>query len=96
MITLPHILLFMAGLLYGCGIGFLGYKVMNTASMKAELTNKREIQAMKRRLVVRWWIRLMIDAVGLFVLYKVVPMLLGAALGIILFHKLLIVKYIKK
>lgn len=96
MITLHNVLLFLIGLLYGGVVGFFGYKIMNTAVMKATPTNDREVQVMKRRITTRWWIRLFIDALSLFVLCKIIPMLLGAALGIVLFQKILIVNYIKK
>lgn len=96
MITLPHILLFLAGLAYGGAIGFFGYKIMNTVLMRKIPGNDREMRLMKRRITTRWWIRLTVDALSLFVLFKLPAMLIGAGFGIILFHKILIVKYIKK
>lgn len=96
MITLPNVLLFLAGLVYGGMVGFFGYKIMNTALMRKTPANAREVQVMKRRITTRWWIRLTVDALALFVLFKLPAMLIGAGLGIILFQKILIVKYIKK
>jgi uncharacterized protein YneF (UPF0154 family) len=96
MITLSNVLLFLAGLVYGGIIGFFGHKIMNAALMRKIPTNDREVRLMKRRITTRWWIRLTVDALSLFVLFKLPAMLIGAGLGIVLFQKVLIVKYIKK
>ncbi len=96
MITLPNVLLFLAGLVYGGAVGFLGHKIIHTAVMRATPTNDREVLLLQRRITIRWWLRFFIDIVALFVLYKILPMLLGAALGIIMCQNILIVKYIKK
>lgn len=96
MISLPHVLFFFAGLIYGGAVAFLGHKIIHGAVMRATPTNDREVRLLQRRITVRWWLRFFIDIAALFVLYKILPMLLGAALGIIIFQNVLIVKYIKK
>ena len=96
MITWPHVLLFLADLVYGGSVGLLGHKILHTAVMRAAPTNDREVLLLRRRISTRWWLRFFIDIAALFVLYKIVPMLLGAALGIIIFQNILIVRYIKK
>ena len=96
MMTPQHILLFLAGLLYGGAVAFAGYKLTQAAVIGVAPRSEREVHVIQRRLTVRWWLRLLIDAVALFVLFKLPAMMIGAALGIILFHKILIVKYIKQ
>lgn len=90
------ILLFCLGILYGLGIGFIGQKIVTSAVMKVQPRNDREVVLMKRRVMIRWWLRFLLEAVALFVLFKVRPMLLGAALGILLMSKLFIVRTIRK
>ena len=96
MISLPNVLFFFVGLIYGGGVAFLGHKIIHGAVMGAAPTNDREVRLLQRRITLRWWLRFFIDIIALFVLYKILPMLLGAALGIIIFQNILIVKYIKK
>lgn len=93
--TIKVILLFLAGLIYGGLIGALGFKFLNTAVMKAQPRNDNEVRILKRRILVRCWLRILLDAIALFVLCKVTPMLIGAALGILIIQKRFIIKSIK-
>ena len=80
------VLLFCGGLFYGGVIGLCGHLLLSTSIMKAAPRGDKEVVRYKRRWMVRWWLRLMLDAVGLFLVYKHIPLLLGAASGIIVFH----------
>ena len=93
--TLQVVLLFLGGVLYGAIIGYFGFKMLNTAVMKAHPRNENETRILKRRIQLRCWLRILIDAVALFVLFKIPPMLLGAALGMIVVQKVFIIKTIK-
>lgn len=93
--TLRIVLLFLGGLLYGAVVGYLGFKMLNTAVMKAHPRNENETRILKKRIQLRCWLRILIDAVALFVLFKIPPMLLGAALGMIVVQKVFIIKTIK-
>lgn len=95
-ITLTTVLLFLAGIAYGSIIGVIGQKMMTSKVMQLIPRNDKEVQKMKRQITVRWWLRFLLDAVALFVLYKLPPMLLGAGLGIVLVSKIFIVLTIKK
>ena len=95
-ITLTTVLLFLAGIAYGSIIGVIGQKMMTSKVMQLIPRNDKEVQKMKRQITVRWWLRFLLDAVALFVLYKLPPMLLGAGLGIVLVSKFFIVLTIKK
>ncbi|MGI5874830.1 MAG: hypothetical protein ACOX8R_09295 [Bacillota bacterium] len=89
------VLLFCAGVVYGLVIGLLGFKMMNTSVMNITPRSDKEVKKLTRRINVRWWLKLLIDAVALFLLYRVTPMLLGAALGLLAAQKIFIVKTIK-
>lgn len=93
--TLSTVLFFLGGIVYGVVIGLFGQKLVHSAVMKAEPRNDKEVRLMTRRITLRWWLRLLLNAVALFVLCKCIPMLLGAALGILIMQKLFIVKSIK-
>lgn len=93
--SLQAVLLFLGGLLYGAVIGYIGFKMLNTAVMKAHPRNENEIRILKKRIQVRCWLRILMDAVALFLLFKIPPMLLGAALGIVIVQKAFIIKMIK-
>ena len=92
--TLQTVLLFLAGIVYGWIIGMIGQKLLDSSAVKAAPRNDNEVRIMKRRVITRWWLKLLLDAVALFVLYHWVPMLLGAALGILVMQKLFIIKSI--
>ena len=93
--TLQTILLFLGGILYGMVVGFFGQKIIQSSAVKAAPRNENEARKMARKVMGRWWLKLGLDAVALFVLFKVVPMMLGAALGIYVMQKILIVRMIK-
>ena len=93
--SVKTVLLFCGGVVYGLIIGWLGFKMMNTASLNIVPRNDKEVKKLTRKINLRWWLKLLIDAVALFVLYRVTPMLLGAALGLLLSQKIFIVKSIK-
>ena len=93
--TLQTVLLFLAGIVYGVFIGMIGRKLLDSSAVKAPPRNDNEVRIMTRRVITRWWLKLLLDAVALFVLYRWVPMLLGAALGILVMQKLFIIKSIK-
>ncbi|MGN0963240.1 MAG: hypothetical protein ACI4PP_06650 [Clostridia bacterium] len=93
--TLSTVLLFCGGIVYGIVIGFIGMKLVSSTAMKAVPRNEKEARVMTRRITVRWWLRLLLDTVALFVLFHWVPMMLGAALGILVMQKLFIIKSIK-
>ncbi len=69
--------------------------MMNTSVMNITPRSDKEVKKLTRRINVRWWLKLLIDAVALFLLYRVTPMLLGAALGLLAAQKIFIVKTIK-
>ena len=94
--TLQTVLLFLGGVLYGMVVGFLGQKIIHSTAVKAAPRNDKEAQKMARKIMGRWWLKLGIDALALFVLFRVVPMMLGAALGIYIMQKVFIFKAIKK
>ena len=89
------VLLFIAGVAYGVVIGVIGFKALNTAALKAAPRSETEAKKLARKINLRWWLKLLFDAVALFVLYKVTPLLLGAALGLLLTQKIYIVKSVK-
>ena len=93
--TLQTVLLFLAGIVYGVFIGMIGRKLLDSSAVKAAPRSDNEVRIMTRRVITRWWLKLLLDAVALFVLYRWVPMLLGAALGILVMQKLFIIKSIK-
>ena len=93
--TLQTVLLFLGGVLYGMVVGFLGQKIINSTAVKAAPRNDKEAQKMARKIMGRWWLKLAVDALALFVLFKVIPMMLGAALGIYVMQKILIIRLIK-
>lgn len=93
--TLQTVLLFLLGVVYGLIVGRIGQKILDSSAIKAPPRNDNEVRIMTRRVITRWWLKLLLDAVALFVLYHWVPMLLGAALGILVSQKLFIVKSIK-
>lgn len=93
--TLSTVLLFCGGIVYGIIIGLIGQKLVTSTVMKAAPRNEKEARIMTRRITVRWWLRLFLDMVALFVLFHWVPMMLGAALGILVMQKLFIIKSIK-
>ncbi|MBQ6810386.1 MAG: hypothetical protein IJO94_03160 [Firmicutes bacterium] len=93
--SLKVILLFFAGLVYGVVIGLIGEKILNSSAIKAPPRNEKEAKRMARKVTTRWWMKLGLDAVSLFVLFKVVPMMLGAALGIYIMQKVFIFRAIK-
>lgn len=94
--TLQTVLLFLGGIVYGAVIGLIGQRFLNSGAVKAVPHNDHEVRRMTRRLMIRWWLKLLLDAVALFVLYRWVPMLLGAALGILVTQKLFIIKSMKR
>lgn len=94
--TIKTILLFLAGVAYGLLIGVIGEKILGTSAVEGAPRNEKEAKRMARKVTSRWWMKLGLDAVSLFVLFKVVPMMLGAALGIYIMQKVFIFKAIKK
>lgn len=94
--TIQTILLFLGGVVYGLIIGVIGEKILGTSAMGGAPRNEKEAKKMARKVTSRWWMKLGLDAVALFVLFKVVPMMLGAALGIYIMQKVFIFKAIKK
>lgn len=94
--TLQTVLLFLGGIVYGAVIGLIGQRFLNSGVVKAAPRNDHEVRLMTRRVMIRWWLKLLLDAVALFVLYHWVPMLLGAALGILVTQKLFIIKSMKR
>ncbi len=94
--TLQTVLLFLGGIVYGAVIGLIGQRFLNSGAVKAAPRNDNEVRIMTRRVIIRWWLKLLLDAVALFVLYRWVPILLGAALGILVTQKLFIIKSMKR
>ncbi|MBR5328726.1 MAG: hypothetical protein IKV45_00805 [Firmicutes bacterium] len=93
--TLTTILLFLAGVVYGVLIGLIGIKILGSSAVKDVPRNEKEAKKMARKVTSRWWLKLGLDAVSLFVLFKVVPMMLGAALGIYIMQKVFIFRAVK-
>ena len=94
--TLQTVLLFFGGCLYGAAIGFLGQKILGSAVLTAAPKSEKEVLIYKRRITLRWWLKMLLNAVALFVLCKVPPMLVGAGLGIYIAGKIFIIRAVKK
>lgn len=94
--TIQTILLFLGGVVYGLVIGVIGEKILGTSATGGAPRNEKEAKRMARKVASRWWLKLGLDAVALFVLFKVVPMMLGAALGIYVMQKVFIFRAIKQ
>lgn len=94
--TIKTILLFLGGVVYGVVIGLIGEKILGTSSLNDAPRNEKEARRMARKVTSRWWMKLGLDAVSLFVLFRVVPMMLGAALGIYIMQKIFIFRAVKR
>lgn len=94
--TLKTLILFVAGLVYGILIGLIGSKLLGSSSVSAAPRSEKEARRMARKVTSRWWMKLALDALSLFALFKVVPMMLGAALGIYAMQKIFILRVVKE
>lgn len=94
--TLKTILLFFAGLAYGVLIGLIGTRLLGSSAVVAAPRSDKEARRMARKVTSRWWMKLALDALSLFALFKVVPMMLGAALGIYVMQKIFILRAVKQ
>lgn len=84
--------LFCLGLAYGLAIGALNHFIMVRGWQKV---NEYHIERAKRRLMARYMLRLAIYFVALLLVFRHVPMLIGAGIGMVLIPKFLAIKYIK-
>lgn len=94
--TLQTVLLFLGGCLYGLIIGAIGQKILGSAIKEAAPKSDKEVLIYKRRITLRWWLKMLLNAVALFVLCKVPAMLIGAGLGIYVAGKIFIYRALKK
>lgn len=83
--------LFCVGLVYGLLIGVLNHLFLSCSWQKIDLEH---IERAKRRLMIRYAIHYFIYFIALFLVYRQVPILLGAGLGMVLIPKFLAIKYI--
>ena len=94
--TVNTILLLCAGLVYGLAIGAIGMKILGSSAINEPPRNDKEAAKMARKVTSRWWMKLGLDAVSLVVLFKIVPMMIGAAVGIYIMQKVFIFRAVKQ
>lgn len=96
MTVVPFIFQVLFGLLYGSVISFFNHLILVKGWDKV---NPRSItvklEKLKRNIMVRYAIHFLIDVVALLLVAKWHPVLISAAVAIVITQKLLIVKYIK-
>ena len=96
MSTLHIVAQVVLGILYGSLVGFFNHQLLvkgwNKVNSQSVLF---KLDKLKRNIMVRYAVHFFIDVIALLLVAQWLPSLLGAATGIVITQKVLIVKYIK-
>ncbi|MEE0775723.1 MAG: hypothetical protein U0M15_01525 [Bacillota bacterium] len=83
------------GAVYGSVVAFFNHRLLVGGWNQITPRNLTRIKKLKRNVLFRYAIHFIIDALALLLVAGKLPLLLGAATGMVITQKLLIVKYIK-
>lgn len=83
------------GIIYGGVIAFFNHRLLVGGWNQITPKNLTRLKKLKRNVLFRYAIHFIIDALALLLVARSLPLLLGAAAGMVFMQKILIVKYIK-